>query len=113
MYERLTKQFENQVSLVGMLHGKVAQYIEEKFSADQSFASSLRNQLLQDFKTLVTPFKIVTPFQLLKHLFGLKGFEKGIVEWSGGYFIFDEIHAYDSATFAQIVVLLEFCVKPV
>ena len=111
MYERLTKQFENQVSLVGMLHGKVAQYIEEKFSADQSFASSLRNQLLQDFKTLVTPFKIVTPFQLLKHLFGLKGFEKGIVEWSGGYFIFDEIHAYDSATFAQIVVLLEFCVK--
>lgn len=30
-------------------------------------------------------------------------------EWSGGYFIFDEIHAYDSKTFAQIIVLLEFC----
>ena len=33
--------------------------------------------------------KIVTPFQLLKYLFGLKGFEKGMSEWSGGYFIFD------------------------
>ena len=60
---------------------------------------------------MVTPLKIVTPFQLLKHIFGVKGFEKGIAEWSGGYFIFDEIHAYDSTTLAQIVVLLEFCVK--
>lgn len=113
MYERLNEQFGTETHNVGMLHGKLAQYLEEKFSDETDLNPSTTDnvQLMQDFKTLVTPLKIVTPFQLLKHIFGVKGFEKGIAEWSGGYFIFDEIHAYDSHTFAQIVVLLEFCIK--
>jgi CRISPR-associated endonuclease/helicase Cas3 len=41
----------------------------------------------------------------------LKGFEKGMFEWVGGYFIFDEIHAYNPNVFAQIIVLIEFAVK--
>ncbi|MBK6934594.1 MAG: hypothetical protein IPH17_05910 [Bacteroidales bacterium] len=55
--------------------------------------------------------KVATPFQLLKSIFGLKGFEKGIFEMSGGYFIFDEIHAYDPEVIAQIKVLLEFAIN--
>ena len=109
MYERLDNDLGKGLSLVGMQHGKLSQYLDSKF--DYQDNSSLISKLMNDFKTLVTPLKIVTPFQLLKHLFGLKGFEKGIAEWAGGYFIFDEIHAYDSTTFAQIVVLLEFCSK--
>ncbi len=113
MFERLNSRFGTETHIVGMLHGRLAQYIEEKFSDSESLESSTSDsaRLIQDFRTLVTPMKIVTPFQLLKHVFGVKGFEKGIAEWCGGYFIFDEIHAYDSSTFAQIVVLLEFCVK--
>lgn len=115
MYERLNVKFSanetgNDSHWVGMLHGKLSQYIENKMSSERiSWSTEEKEQLINDFKTLVTPMKIVTPFQLLKYLFGLKGFEKGMAEWSGGYFIFDEIHAYDSKTFAQIVVLLEFC----
>lgn len=111
MYERLNTNFSKKEHYVGMLHGKLSQYLENKMSSDKEGACtrSEKEQLIEDFKTLVTPMKIVSPFQLLKHLFGLKGFEKGISEWSGGYFIFDEIHAYDSKTFAQIIVLLEFC----
>jgi len=60
---------------------------------------------------LVPPFKVATPFQLLKSIFGLKGFEKGIFEMSGGYFIFDEIHAYDPEVTAQIKVLIEFATQ--
>lgn len=113
MYERLDKEFRAGQSgeachYVGMLHGKLMQYIENKMESGNASFSEGKEQLIRDFKTLVTPMKIVTPFQLLKHLFGLKGFEKGMAEWAGGYFIFDEIHAYDSKTFAQIVVLLEF-----
>ena len=112
MYERLSKCFGEKGRFVGMLHGKLLQYIENKMNlADGSSISESKQALLEDFKSLVTPMKIVTPFQLLKHLFGLKGFEKGIAEWCGGYFIFDEIHAYDSRTFAQIVVLLDFIVN--
>lgn len=109
MYERLDSSFGEGLSLIGMQHGKLSQYLNSKFDLEDN--SSIISNLLSDFKTLVTPLKIVTPFQLLKHLFGLKGFEKGIAEWAGGYFIFDEIHAYDSTTFAQIVVFLEFCSK--
>lgn len=107
MYERLNKVFGESRKLIGMLHGKLAQYFENKFE-------DCRNENLtkiEEFRTLVTPFKVVTPFQMLKNLFGIKGFEKGIAEWCGGYFIFDEIHAYDSKTLAQIVVLLEYCTK--
>ena len=48
---------------------------------------------------------------MLKHLFGLKGFEKGIFEWVGGHFIFDEIHAYEPEVTAQIIVFLEYLTK--
>lgn len=109
MYERLNWDMSDSTNKVGMIHGKLAQYIENKMSNDTSInGEENKQQLLEDFKTLVTPVKITTPFQLLKNIFGLKGFEKGLFEWSGGYFIFDEIHAYDAHTFAQIIVLLKF-----
>lgn len=112
MYERMSKCFGGNGVFVGMLHGKLMQYLENKMnSSDNSSVSEVQECLLEDFRSLVPPLKIVTPFQLLKNLFGLKGFEKGIAEWCGGYFIFDEIHAYDSRTFAQIIVLLEFLVN--
>lgn len=113
MYERLNQQVGSKVPKVGMIHGKLAQYVENKMEQkdDSSRGEIDKKQLIEDFKTLVTPVKITTPFQLLKHIFGLKGFEKGLFEWSGAYFIFDEIHAYDARTFAQIIVLLEFATK--
>lgn len=108
MYERLDKNTNN-TSKIGMVHSKLAQYIENKYSGEESSLSCQeRHQLIDDFKTMVTPVRITTPFQLLKNLFGLKGFEKGLFEMSGGYYIFDEIHAYDVTTFAQIIVLLQF-----
>lgn len=114
MYERLNNAIHNSdVAKVGMMHGKLAQYIENRMTKEDesSIGEFEKKQLIEDFKTLVTPIKITTPFQLLKHVFGLKGFEKGLLEWAGGYFIFDEIHAYDAQTFAQIIVLLEFATK--
>lgn len=112
MYERLNSDIASVSPKVGMIHGKLAQYIENKMSEGNKSidCESEKKQLIEDFKTLVTPIKISTPFQLLKYLFGLKGFEKGMFEWSGAYFIFDEIHAYDPRVFAQITVLLKFII---
>ena len=105
MYERLSAQMGKHQ--VGMLHSKLAQYFDSKFE-DYSNDEEIK-AVTESYKTLVTPLKVVTPFQLLRSIFGLKHFEKGLAEWAGGYFIFDEIHAYDSKTLAQIVVLLEVC----
>jgi CRISPR-associated endonuclease/helicase Cas3 len=113
MFERLESNGFGK-GKVGMLHGKLSSYLYDYFE-DYQYGTYERKEKIKSikakFKTLETPLKIITPFQLLKHLFGLKGFEKGIFEFAGAYFIFDEIHAYNAGVFAQIVVLLEYVTK--
>ncbi len=115
MYERLVGDIGNNKK-VGLLHGKLNEYLEsfierETPTITQENRQYISNKLKENYRTIITPIKVVTPFQLLKNIFGLKGFEKGIFEWVGGYFIFDEIHAYQPDVFAQITTLIEFAVK--
>jgi CRISPR-associated endonuclease/helicase Cas3 len=112
MFERLENENEGfGKGKIGMLHGKLSSYLYDYFE-DYQYGTFERKEKIKSikakFKTIETPLKIITPFQLLKHLFGLKGFEKGIFEFAGAHFIFDEIHAYNAGVFAQIVVLLEY-----
>ncbi len=115
MFERLGKNLNNENEWkVGMVHGKLDAYLYNYFDDYQYSISDRKEQiksLRKKFKRTLIPFKITTPFQLLKHLFGLKGFEQGMFEMVGGYFIFDEIHAYSPVVAAQIKVLLEFVTK--
>lgn len=105
MFERLEKNIPEKI---GLIHGKLSAFIENKFEDDDLVDEQKKAEIKEQFKNLVMPLKVVTPFQLLKNIFALKGFEKGIFEWAGGYFIFDEIHAYNPKVFAQIIVLLKF-----
>jgi CRISPR-associated endonuclease/helicase Cas3 len=113
MFERLDDKMKGNNEIVGVVHGKLSEYIESRFGEEEySWQNEkLKHELKDSFRALVPPLKVVTPFQLLKSIFGLKGFEKGIFEMSGGYFIFDEIHAYDPEVTAQIKVLIEFAVR--
>lgn len=108
MFERLEKDIPDKV---GLLHGKLSAFIEAKFENDDLVDEKKKQEIKDQYKTLVTPLKIVTPFQLLKNIFALKGFEKGLFEWAGGYFIFDEIHAYNPKVFAQIICLIKFATR--
>lgn len=108
MYERFNEKIPEKI---GLIHGKLPEFLESKFKDDDFIDEDKKKQIIEEFKNLVTPLKVVTPFQLLKNIFGLKGFEKGLFEWLGGYFIFDEIHAYNPKVFAQIIVLIEFAIK--
>ncbi|MBN1767597.1 MAG: CRISPR-associated helicase Cas3' [Prolixibacteraceae bacterium] len=113
MFERLDEKMQGNNEIVGVLHGKLSEYIENRFGEEKYSKQNekLKLELKESFRALVTPLKVATPFQLIKSIFGLKGFEKGIFEMSGGYFIFDEIHAYDPEVIAQIKVLIEFATK--
>ena len=110
MFERLDEKMQGNNEIVGVVHGKLSEYIESRFGEEEysSKNEKLKHELKESYRALVPPLKVATPFQLLKSIFGLKGFEKGIFEMSGGYFIFDEIHAYDPEVTAQIKVLIEF-----
>lgn len=113
MFQRLDEKMRGNNEIVGVVHGKLAEFIESRFG-EETYSwqnEKLKRELKESFRALVPPLKVATPFQLLKSIFGLKGFEKGIFEMSGGYFIFDEIHAYDPEVTAQIKVLIEFATK--
>jgi len=113
MFERLDEKMQGNNEIVGVVHGKLSEYIESRFEKEEYSVKNeiLKQELKESFRALVPPLKVTTPFQLLKSIFGLKGFEKGIFEMSGGYFIFDEIHAYDPEVTAQIKVLIEFSIS--
>ena len=113
MFERLDEKMQGNNEIVGVVHGKLSEYIESRFEKEEYSVKNekLKQELKESYRALVPPLKVATPFQLLKSIFGLKGFEKGIFEMSGGYFIFDEIHAYDPEVTAQIKVLIEFASK--
>jgi CRISPR-associated endonuclease/helicase Cas3 len=117
MHRRLIKDFEGEdVSpadsrLIGILHGRLAQYLAEYFEEDEEAQEerAARIALLKDMnRQMVHPLKVVTPFQILKYFYGVKGFEKGFTELAGAMLIFDEIHAYDTRTFAQIATALSW-----
>ncbi|MDE0087844.1 MAG: CRISPR-associated helicase/endonuclease Cas3, partial [Candidatus Poribacteria bacterium] len=108
MYNRLKELVSDEK--VGMLHGK-ANYFVYKALADNEYAyqetaAQVREQ--QNLtKKICRPYKVLTPFQLLKAFFGMRGFEMQMSEMSQGLFIFDEIHAYDPHTTALILTMIK------
>ena len=108
MYNRLKELVSD--DKIGMLHGK-ANYFVYKALADNEYtyhetAAQVREQ--QNLtKKICRPYKVLTPFQLLKAFFGIRGFEMQMAEMSQGLFIFDEIHAYDPHTTALILTMIK------
>ena len=108
MYERLKELVSD--DKIGMLHGK-ANYFVYKDLVDKEYtyqkaAAKVREQ--QNLtKKICRPYKVLTPFQLLKAFFGIRGFEMQMAEMSQGLFIFDEIHAYDPHTTALILTMIK------
>ena len=102
MHERLTKLLGND-ELVGLFHGKSSYFIYRSLSDD----SKKEVQQIQNLtKKIYRPYKILTPFQIIKYLFGVKGFEMGLSELTNSLIIIDEVHAYDART---TCLLLETC----
>lgn len=94
-------------ALVGLLHGKAKFFIDEYY--EKKDGQSLKD-LLDINKKIIKPFKVVTPFQILKWAFGVKGFEKGFTELAGSYLIFDEIHIYDRELFRRLLFFIEWLI---
>ena len=99
MYERLSQLLENE-NLVGLIHGKSSYFIYKLLTNDIGDVKKIKNLT----KKIYRPYKILTPFQIIKYLFGVKGFEMGLSELTNSLIIIDEVH--DSRT---TCLLLESC----
>lgn len=83
---------------VATLHSRALDYLffdyfEGEATYEQAYKSARKTADID--RLLHKPIKVLTPFQIIKWMFGVKKFEIGIAELLGGLFIFDEIHAYD------------------
>jgi len=111
MWRRFNKLFDSS-EYTAILHGKVSYFLykylaegkEENYETFAAKASHLKSL----GKKIFRPYKILTPFQIIKYFFNLKGYEQGIAELAGSLFIFDEIHAYDPHTTALILQIASY-----
>ena len=108
MYNRLTELVSDEK--IGVLHGKATyfvyqQLVDKDYTPHDAAASARQKQDLT--RKICRPYKVLTPFQLLKAFFGIRGFEMQMAEMTKGLFIFDEIHAYDPHTTALILTIIE------
>ncbi|MBN2103630.1 CRISPR-associated helicase Cas3' [bacterium] len=122
MHKRLIKDFSSVKeikgnNLIGIQHGKLTQYVASLYEVMSDDKKSIlqKNEEIKKirdiYKKMIYPLKVITPFQILKYTYGVKGFEMGFTELAGAKLVFDEIHAYDEITFAQILTSLEYFVK--
>ena len=108
MYNRLRKFVSDEK--IGLLHGKANYFlyqalVDKKYTpADAAQLAKLEQNLT---RKVCRPYKVLTPFQILKAFFGIRGFEMQFAEMSKGLFIFDEIHAYDPHTTALILTMVQ------
>lgn len=112
MAQRLSRYFGE--DRIGILHGK-ASYFAYKTLLEQNYeiqeAARFAREIQGLSKKLYRPIKVLTPFQILKAFFGVKGWESQMSEMSGGLFIFDEIHVYDAHITALIMKVIEHLTK--
>ncbi len=105
MYKRLLKKlipYYLDDGCVSLLHGKATYFLYKMFEEDKF------KEVKNISRKIYSPYKIMTPFQCLKHFFSLKGYEMGLLEMYNGLFIFDEIHAYDARTVGLILSMCEY-----
>ena len=54
------------------------------------------------------PVRVFSPYQMLKGLYRLKGYEALLTDYHNAAFIFDEIHAYEVTRLAMILKTIEY-----
>jgi len=111
MWRRFEELFGSS-EYTAILHGKASYFLykylaEEKEKSYEELAVKA-SRLKSLAKKIFRPYKILTPFQIIKHFFKIKGYEQGISELMGSLFIFDEIHAYDPHTTALILQIASY-----
>jgi CRISPR-associated endonuclease/helicase Cas3 len=107
MYERLENYYGNEK--VGVLHSKAQYYIYNKIIEDGNNEDPIEaaTEVQNLTKKIFRPIKVLTPYQIVKHFFCIKGWETALSELTNATLIFDEIHAYDPHTMALIICMIK------
>lgn len=99
---------------VGLQHGRAVQAMyarlldQESTPRQAAHTSSWQKNIN---KLNARPVKVFSPYQMLKAMFQLRGFEALLTDYTQASFIFDEIHAYDPERLALILSFVTYLRK--
>ncbi len=114
MKQRLDHTFGKDATgedLVGLQHGRslLALYrllLEREDDPEQAAQQAKWRRNLN--KLNYPPVRVFSPYQMLKGMYRLKGYEALLSDYHGAAFIFDEIHAYDVERLALILKTIQY-----
>ncbi len=92
--------------LVGLQHGRsrLAIYRQLMERGEDPKSASEAARLARNLADLnYPPIRVFSPFQMLKAMYRLKGYEAQLLDYHRALFIFDEIHAYEVKRLAMIL----------
>lgn len=96
---------------VGLQHGRslLALY-RQLLDKDYDPKGAAREaKLARDLAKLnYPPVRVFSPYQMLKGMYRLKGYEARLTDYHGAAFIFDEIHAYEVSRLAMILKTIAY-----
>lgn len=111
-----TLEIKKRNELVMLQHSSALQVLYHQLmdEKDKSYSSEAavfakRQRNLATLHT--TPVRVLSPYQILRAAYQLKGHEAIWTDAAGGLFIFDEIHAYEAQKLARILEMLRFLVE--
>ncbi|HBM80590.1 MAG TPA: hypothetical protein DD426_07120 [Clostridiaceae bacterium] len=120
MYYRLQEE-DFSKNKVDIKHGKAAySYFKGLLDKYNNSSDSMENikkiekeakLMKQTSREICKPVKIVTPHQIIKAFYRVKGYESLITEFQNSLFIFDEIHCYNDELLAMIIVVMSYIKK--
>ncbi len=99
---------------VGLQHGHsllalYRQLMERDYESQD--AARIARQMRDLSKLNYPPVRVFSPYQMLKSMYRLKGYETQLTDYHNGLFIFDEIHAYETKRLALILKTIEYLRK--
>lgn len=101
-------------SLVALQHSSALQVLyyqlmDREYSEEDAKRTARQQQNLA--RLHASPVRVLSPYQILRAAYQLKGHEAIWTDAASGLFVFDEIHAYEPARLAQILELLRLLVE--
>lgn len=112
MRSRLAGKFRGED--IGLQHGKALQVLyrqllEREYSPVAAEAVARKQKALA--RLGATPIRLLTPYQLLRAAFQLKGHEAVWTDAAGANIVFDEIHAYEPKRLGMILGMVRHLVS--
>lgn len=108
MYDRLARIFPGRV---GLVHSRSVLALYQRLM-DQDYTPEEAARLARSARAMADlhyhPVRVFSPYQLLKAIYQLKGYEAMLGDLAGGAFVFDEIHAYEPERLAMILETMRF-----